>query len=693
MKKEFWIATIFVVFIAAWLRFYDLTSYHGGLLLDEVWMALNARNLREGAAVCCPLYFSLPFGGHPLFVYLSWFAQLFFAPPFAGRFLSATLGTLSVASLIFTLRSITRSDWLGLIGGFTLATTASHITFSRAGLETLLASVIAIPLIGLIYYTYEKGSWRYAILCGGVLGLSVYSYAPAAAFPIAVAAFAAWRFVSLRNTQAASRISYSVFRLTIIILGVSFLCIIPFLYTLLFTPNQYLSHLLGTTQATRSGNIFFSLIENTLRVIGGVSVEGQVTQEHNFQGQSLFNPVVSLFFWIGFVISLIGAWRKQPVHQLMIIWAVGASLPTILSDHAPNFARWLQALPALAFFVGVGVMWVIELIVKHPERSARHTERNEVKSKYRAQSKDAMELQAASSKTTFGTSLRVLAPIFIIALGGFTFYQTTATYFSIPLNKRDQMWGAPHRTNAEKMIQYSKDSLVFASPMNVPLIQPVFDLLLRDTDVNQIDGRSCLPLAWNENRSTIYSAVTLADKVTMDRLPKLYPSGRLVSEVLDYPNLYPYSQFYEVPPNTKPNLALTSTQTSFAGGVGLIGFDMPSAAAPSDRLAVNLYWRLDARARDELLVFVHFGRVGDLQPLAQHDGPPCDKGLPTTQWVANVVYPDSHLIQLPNDLKVGTYEVRVGVYRWPSQERLDVSQSEKKILDGTIAVLGVVDVK
>jgi len=598
-----------------------------------------------------------------------------------------------------------RSEWVGIIGGFTLATTVSHITFSRAGLETLLPSVIAIPLIWLIYKTYERESWRYAILCGLVLGLSFYSYAPAAAFPIAVAAFAVWRFVSLRNTQYASRIPYSVLRITLIILIVSLLCILPFLYTLLFTPNQYLSHLLGTTQATRSGNIFLSLIENTLRVIGGVSLEGQVTGEYNFQGQPLFNPVVSLFFWIGLVISIIGAWRKQPLPQLMIVWAVSTSLPTLLSDHAPNFARWLQALPALVFFVGVGVMWVVEFIVKRPfdnlraqpERSARHTERNEVKSKYRAQSKDAVELHAAPSTNVFlvafGTSLKVLTPVFVIALGGFTFYQSTATYFSVPLDKRDQMWGAPHRVNAEKMIQYSKDSLVFASPMNVPLIQPVFDLLLRDTNVNQIDGRSCLPLAWNQNRSTIYSAVTLADKVTIDRLSKLYPSGRIVGEVLDYPNLYPYSQFYEVPPNTKPNLTLTSTQTSFVDGVGLIGYEMPSAASASDRLTVNLYWRLDQRVRDELLVFVHFGRVGDLQPLAQHDGSPCDKGLPTTHWVANVVYPDSHSIQLPNDLKAGIYEIRVGVYRWPSQERLDVTQSEKKVLEKNILVLGVVVVK
>ena len=660
MNKNFLLATLIVVSVAAWLRFYDLANYHGGLLLDEIWMALNARDLREGVTVCCPLYFSLPFGGHPLFVYLSWLAQIFFAPPFAGRILSATLGTLSVLSLIFTLYSLSRSKLLALVGGFTLATTVSHITFSRAGLETLLPSVIAILLIWLIYQTYQKESWRYALLCGVVLGLSFYSYAPAAAFPLAVLAFAAWRIFNLQFSRL------KIFKLTLLILAISFLCIIPFLYTLFFTPNHYLSHLLGTTQATRSGNVFLRLVDNVLRVIGGMSIAGQVTQEHNFQGQPLFNPFVSLFFWIGLVISIIGAWRKQPLHQLMIVWAVCASLPTILSDHAPNFARWLQALPALVFFVGEGVVWLWK---SSPLRAGEVRGERVIR------------------------VLRFVASIFIIVLGGFTFYHSSATYFSVPFNKRDQMWNAPLRVNAEKMIQYSKDSLVFASPMNVPLIQPVFDLLLRDTDVNQIDGRSCLPLAWNENRSTIYSAVTLADKVTMERLSKLYPSGRIVSEVLDYPNLYPYSQFYEVPPNTQPNLTFTLSQIKFSGGVGLIGYTMPSAASPSDRLTVELYWRFDQRRRDELLVFVHFGRVGDLQPLAQHDGAPCDKGLPTPRWVANVVYPDSHLIQLPSDLKTGIYEIRIGVYRWPSQERLEVTQSEKEILEKTILALGTVEVR
>jgi hypothetical protein len=673
MKKEFWVVTTFIVVIAAWLRFYDLTNYPGGLLLDEIWMALNARNLREGAAACCPLYFSLPFGGHPLFVYLSVVAQTFAEPTFAGRYLSATLGVLSVLSLIFVLRSLMQppegfkpsggyADWIAIVGGFTLATTVSHITFSRAGLETLLASVIAIPLIGLIYKTYATGSWKWAILCGMVLGLSFYSYAPAAAFPIALLAFAAWRFFSF--TPHASRIT--TIRLTAIILTVSFLFILPFLYTLLFTPNQYFSHLLGTTQATRSGNFITRLITNIAQTIWGVSISALPNREYNFGDQPLFNPVISIFFWLGLIVSSINAWRKQTSHQLMIAWAVCVSLPTLATDHAPHFGRWLQVLPALVFFVGVGAAWSWERL------TALTTQNN-----------------LLSRLSRFGASL------ILILCGGFTLFQTTMTYFSIPLNQRDQMWGAPHRTNAEKMVGYSKDSLVFASPMNVPLIQPVFDLLLRDTDVNQIDGRSCLPLAWDAKRPTIYSAVTLADKVTMERLPKLYPqgSGRIISEVLDYPNLYPYSQFYEVPPNTKPNLTLTSTQTSFASGVGLIGYEMPSAASPNDRLTVNLYWRLDQRVRDELLVFVHFGRVGDLQPLAQHDGSPCDKGLPTTQWVANVVYPDSHSIQLPNDLKAGMYEIRVGVYRWPSQERLEVMQSEKKILEKTILVLGMIEVR
>ncbi|MBI5081850.1 MAG: hypothetical protein HZB17_11165, partial [Chloroflexi bacterium] len=490
MNKNFWRATLIVTLIAAWLRFYDLTNYHGGLLLDEIWMALNARNLREGAAACCPLYFSLPFGGHPLFVYISWLAQLFFAPPFAGRILSATLGTLSVLFLIFVLRSLLRnakspilpevedfgfhSNWVGIIGGFTLATTVSHITFSRAGLETLLASVIAIPLIGLIYKTYETESWKWAILCGMVLGLSFYSYAPAAAFPIAVLAFAVWRFFThhaLRNTQYVTR--NTTIKLTSIILLISFLCITPFLYTLFFTPNQYLSHLFGTTQATRSGNFVTQLLINSAQTIWGVSISALPNREYNFGDQPLFNPIVSIFFWLGFAVSLVKAWHKQAAHQLMIVWAICVSLPTLATDHAPHFGRWLQALPAFAFFVGVGVMWMWERLSLAVAQNNHNysaslrgvffaTKQSHGATEIASQSALAMTNHLLSRSSRFGASL------LLILCGGFTFYHSTATYFSVPLDKRDQMWGAPHRTNVEKMIQYTKDSLVFASPMNVP---------------------------------------------------------------------------------------------------------------------------------------------------------------------------------------------------------------------------------
>jgi len=675
------LGAIAIGIVAAWLRFYQLPDYPAGFLLDEIWMALNARGLREGVTPCCPLYFSLPFGGHPLFIYLSWVAQSVGAPsPLAGRIVSASLGAASVVALLFMLRALARSmmgpreaNWVGTIGAASLAVTVSHITFSRLGLETLLASVFAVPLILLTWLTFEKDSFTYAVLSGLVLGLSLYSYAPTAAFVITVAAYGGWRWLtSPRDVRA--RFAKLAFAL---LLSAS-VVVTPFVYTVLFTPTGYFGHLMGTTQATRSGGLpsfGLHLAENAVRTVWGVSVAAPPDRVLNFQGRPLFPPILSLFFWVGVLAALIGAWRKQTAPQWMIVWAVGASLPTLTSDQAPHLGRWLQALPAFAFFIGYGAL----LVWRWGEQSLLRLNRW-----------PRLKPQAVDSHLSYS---RALLSLLSVGAAVITLDQAIAGYFWTPAEQRDQMHGASQRLSAEKAISYSSQALVFVSPTGEPLIQPVFDLLFRDTRVHQIDGRVCLPLAWEASRPTIYSAVTLADKITLDRLQALYPSGRLVAEFLDWPHLYPYSQFYEVPAGVRPDLAFTQAQTDFAGGVELMGYELPTTATPGGVMDVNLYWRLNQPSSDEILVFVHLGRAGELQPLAQHDGPPCAENHPTTGWATNVVYPDQHIIQLPPDLKAGVYEVRVGLYRWPALERLDVIRSHQPVLENNILALASVTVE
>jgi hypothetical protein len=56
--------------------------------------------------------------------------------------------------------------------------------------------------------------------------------------------------------------------------------------------------------------------------------------------------------------------------------------------------------------------------------------------------------------------------------------------------------------------------------------------------------------------------------------------------------------------------------------------------------------------------------------VAQHDGEPVDDTLPTTRWDKGEYVEDIHTLRLPVGLPRGSYQLQVGVYRWPAGARL-----------------------
>jgi len=88
-------------------------------------------------------------------------------------------------------------------------------------------------------------------------------------------------------------------------------------------------------------------------------------------------------------------------------------------------------------------------------------------------------------------------------------------------------------------------------------------------------------------------------------------------------------------------------------------------------LTVTLAWEAAVALSDQYVVFVHLlspdGRLA-----AQHDAPPVGRLLPPAAWPSGSVFGYPVMVGLPSDLPAGDYRVRVGVYLWPSLERLPV---------------------
>jgi len=110
---------------------------------------------------------------------------------------------------------------------------------------------------------------------------------------------------------------------------------------------------------------------------------------------------------------------------------------------------------------------------------------------------------------------------------------------------------------------------------------------------------------------------------------------------------------------------------NFGNQIDLLGFEVPDRLSPGAEFDATLYWEARRPPEDHYVVFVHL-LDADGQLVASHDGPPLDGRYPTMAWLPGDVVPDVHRLVLDPGTPAGTYDLRVGMYQWPSLERLPV---------------------
>jgi hypothetical protein len=94
-------------------------------------------------------------------------------------------------------------------------------------------------------------------------------------------------------------------------------------------------------------------------------------------------------------------------------------------------------------------------------------------------------------------------------------------------------------------------------------------------------------------------------------------------------------------------------------------------AHPGTTLTVTLAWEAREALDGQVVVFVHL-LSSDNTLVAQHDAPPVGQMIPPSLWSSGAVFGYPVEIELPDELPAGDYRLLVGVYLWPSLERLEV---------------------
>jgi hypothetical protein len=151
----------------------------------------------------------------------------------------------------------------------------------------------------------------------------------------------------------------------------------------------------------------------------------------------------------------------------------------------------------------------------------------------------------------------------------------------------------------------------------------------------------------------------------------------------------PYVWVYEALPSS---LTVDAPDHLFGGrldsDIELIGYDWQDEwIVPGTSIPLYLYWRTGQPLATDYTVFVHLhGPDGGL--LAQCDSPPLGGTRPTTGWAPGEVVGDMCDVVLPEDAPQGQYQVFVGMYAWPSLERLPARAADGADLpDGRLPLL------
>ncbi len=181
MKKIFnWrLSLIFIILLAAFLRFYMLGSIPSGLTNDEAGVGWDAYSIlltgRDQWNQFLPLHF-IAFGDYPapLLRYLTVPSILFFGlNSFSVRFPSALFGVISVLLLFFLGKKLF-NEKIGLFASFLLAISPWAIGLSRVTIEPNIA--ITIFLFSFFIYLHSLKKINYLYISVLLFALVLYTY-------------------------------------------------------------------------------------------------------------------------------------------------------------------------------------------------------------------------------------------------------------------------------------------------------------------------------------------------------------------------------------------------------------------------------------------------------------------------------------------------------------------------------------
>jgi len=385
MSKSKLIILIGVVFLAAFLRFYQLGVNPPSLSWDEAALGYNAYSIgetgRDEFERFLPYDYFASFGDYkpPLYVYAAVLpVKIFGLNEFAVRFPSAFFGTLTVLLTYFLVKELfpkLKDSWLPEIAAFFLAISPWHTQLSRAAWEANLASFFVVLGV-LLFLKSLKGRGWFLILSGLAFVATFYTFNSTRVFsPILVLGLALYYRKDLWQMK----------RWVVISAVVTILLIAPLMPHLLSSEGRLRFqevNIFTDIKVIETTNRWMAQDNNTLwsRIIHNRRVHFALLflehYFHHFEGKFLFisgdgNPKFSLqdvgqLYLFDLPFLLAGVYflirRKEKGAFPIFWWLLVAPIPAATARETPHALRILDSLPTWQIITAYGFYIFLESI-------------------------------------------------------------------------------------------------------------------------------------------------------------------------------------------------------------------------------------------------------------------------------------------------------------------------------------------
>lgn len=358
---------IAILLAAAALRLVALADVPPGPGYDELQNTHLARRVLAGQWA---IYFPENHGQEPLYPMLEALAvRLLGWSVFSIRLPGALLGVLSVLVLYLVGRQLSGPRVALLAAAFHAISFWSLIETRMALEMTLLPPLTGLAVLFLARGLDEKEMprWRTLLdftLAGLFLGGQVYAYTAGRVLLFLPPLLLGYLLFLDRRTLGARWPALLALCL------VALLVAAPLALFLRAHPEaeERLEHLSGPLTALRRGD-FRPVIEITLGTLGMFTFQGEPQWLYNISGRPVFDPLTSLFLYIGLALCIASLRRWR--YGLILLWLFVGLGPAFVSSPPASFNHTLAAQPAvyLALAIGIDAAWK-RLRLLHPRAGA-----------------------------------------------------------------------------------------------------------------------------------------------------------------------------------------------------------------------------------------------------------------------------------------------------------------------------------